>query len=347
MVSWKHAMRAAASAGNLLTLVTMLTLLAGATATPAADGPPVQTARIELGDLAALFRDNSDSPRVLSGVDELFNAREAPGFDAFDPDGAGASAGLNFEHIIAGHSNPANMFAPRHGRYDLRELPGGASVQLVRRAKDDPWKMDNTLTYTVVRPHYIDVDFRCTPRDASLFGRRGHAVLFFANYMNDVADVSLNFRGVETAVGDEKWIAVDAPPGHADYNGGGTYTSAGASPLEYDQDHNFKLNLWSYDYPRFVRPFYYGRAAHDMTFVLMFDRVHDDEDEIRFSLFKFKLPRAPRPAWDWQYVIHHVVADHEYGFRARLVWKRFVSPEDCRAEYERWTTGLKSRSTPR
>jgi len=343
-----HAMRAPAIVEYLAMLLTILASVGVAVSVAAADDPRVQTARLEQGDLSALVRDNADSPRVLSGIDELFNVREAPGFDAFDPDGGGASAGLNFEHIIAGQSNPANMFAPRHGRYELRKLPGGTRVQLVRSAEDDPWSIDSTLTYTVVKPHSIDVEFRCTPRDASLFGRRGYAVLFFANYMNDVADISLNFRGVEAAGGDEKWLAVDAPPGPADYNGGGTYRNAGAQALEYDQDHNFKLNLWSYDYPRFTQPFYYGRAAHDMTLVLMFDRAHSDEDEIRFSLFKFKLPRAPRPAWDWQYVIHRVVAGREYGFRARLVWKRFVSPDDCLAEYQRWTASLKSPpSAPR
>ena len=70
---------------------------------------------------------------MLSGLDDLFNVREAPGFDVFDPDGGGASAGLNFEHIIAGHANLANMFTPRHGRFALCSLPDGNSVQLVRR----------------------------------------------------------------------------------------------------------------------------------------------------------------------------------------------------------------------
>ena len=146
------------------------------------------------------------------------------------------------------------------------------------------------MTYTVTKPHYIDVNFRCTPHDASLFGMRGYAVLFFANYMNDVQDVALHFRGVASAGGEEKWIAADASPGHPDYNGGGTYRAVDAGPLEYDGDHNFKLNLWSYDYPRFTRPFYFGRgprhdADHDVR------SVHSAEDEIRFSLFKFKLPR--------------------------------------------------------
>jgi hypothetical protein len=53
-------------------------------------------------------------------------------------------------------------------------------------------------------------------------------------------------------------------------------------------------------------------------------------------LFKFKLPRLPRPAWDFQYVLRKLERGKEYGFKARLVWKKFVSPEDCLKEYEAW-----------
>ena len=42
----------------------------------------------------------------------------------------------------------------------------------------------------------------------------------------------------------EEWIAAEAPPDHHDYNQGGTYRSAAAPDLEYDTDHNFKLNLY-------------------------------------------------------------------------------------------------------
>ena len=120
-------------------------------------------------------------------------------------------------------------------------------------------------TGRVAKPHYIDVDFRCDPHDPTLFGRRGYAVLFFANYMNDVEDVALHFRGIEAEGGREKWITGAAPRGHADWNQGGTYRSTSASALGYDADHNFKLNSWSYDWPRFTKPFYYGRAAKGMA----------------------------------------------------------------------------------
>lgn len=307
---------------------------------PAADPTGhLQTHTVEAGELRALFRDNSDSPRQLSGLDSLFHSA-APAFDAFDPDDLGASAGLNFEHIICGHSNPHNAFTPRKGPYRLSVRDDGRSVRLTRRREDDHWGLASTLTYTVTPPHSIDVDFRCTPGDAAPFGRRGYAVLFFADYMNDVADLALHFRGVEEPGGAETWIAADAPAGHPHWNQGGTYRSVEAEPLEYDADHNFTLNLWSYDWPRFTQPFYYGRAAHGMSLILMFDRLLSADDEIRFSLFKFKTRRVPRPAWDFQYVLRRVVAEREYGFKARLVWKPFVSADDCLTEYARWRAAL-------
>ena len=269
--------------------------------------------------------------------------RDILNFDAFDPDSAGASAGLNFEHVICGHKSPNNAFAPRHGRYTLHVLPDGKSAMLVRRQEDDPWAMSSTLKYTLKRPRYIDVDFRCVPHDQALFGTRRYAILFFANYMNDVEKVAIHFRGIEGPGHPEKWIRADAPKGHRDWNQGGTYRSASASDLENDPDHNFKLNSWSYDYPRFTNPFYYGRSAKGMALTLMFHKTYTEDDEIRFSLFKFKLPRFPRPAWDFQYVIRNIQAGKEYGFKGRLVWKKFVSPEDCLEEYKTWVGALNNR----
>lgn len=209
------------------------------------EAKPVTNATISEGDLKVTFRDNSQSPKVLSGLASLVNQRDAPNFDAFDPDSPGASAGLNFEHIISGHKNPHNAFAPRHGKFTLQALPDGKSAMLTRRQEDDPCAMSSTLKYTVTKPHYIDVDFRCVSHDPALFGKRRYAVLFFANYMNDVEDAAIHCRGVEGQGQGEKWITADAPKGHRDWNQGGTYRSSSASDLEYDLDHNFKLNSWS------------------------------------------------------------------------------------------------------
>lgn len=302
---------------------------------------PVTSLQVERGDLSIVFRDNSESPQQLSGLDALFNLTHAPTFDAFDPEAQGASAGLNFEHIISGHRSANNKFTPRHGPYVLRLASDRQSAVLKRRAEDSPWNVSSTLTYTVTEPHYVDFEFRCTPQDAARFGPRGYGLFFFANYMNDVEDVSLHFRGHESADGPETWIAADAPPGHPDWNRGGNYRALPADDLQYDDDVDFRLNTWSYDWPRIAKPFYYGRAARGMTLILMFDRLYSETDQIRFSLYKFKLPQHPRPAWDFQYVINKVESQVEYGFRGRLVWKKFVSADDCLAEYERWAAALK------
>src|SRR5262245_29214208 len=107
---------------------------------------PHTTLELEHGDLKALFRDNSQSPRILSGVDRRTN-RHAAAFDAFDPDFPGASAGLNFEHIICGHANFENRFAPRKYKYALYGCAGRPVARLVRLEHDDPWRVSSTLTY--------------------------------------------------------------------------------------------------------------------------------------------------------------------------------------------------------
>lgn len=300
----------------------------------------VNSKQIHHGSLSATFLDNSNSPAELSGIASLFHEQTAD-FDAYDPDTPGASAGLNFEHIISGHASRHNKFTPRLGRYTLHPASDDKSVTLSRRAVDSPWRVSSSLTYQVKDPHYIDFDFRCSPQDASLFGDRNYALFFFANYMNDVDDVALHFRGHQSADSPETWIAANAPAGPHDWNGGGTYRALAADGLEYDDDVSFRLNSWSYDWPRIAQPFYYGRASRGMTLILMFDRLYSEQDQIRFSLFKFKVPKHPRPAWDFQYVINQVQTGVEYGFRGRLVWKKFVSQEDCQAEYERWATELR------
>src|SRR5215471_3191979 len=157
-------------------------IIATTSAAKSALAEPVQTIAIRQGDLSVLFRDNTLSPGTLSGVDSLFNLKEAPEFDAFDPDDRGASAGLNFEHVICGHSNKFNAFSPRHGRYDLLKLDDGRSAMLVRRHEDDPWALSSTLKYSVIAPNAIDFQFECRPHQSELFGERGYAVLFFADY---------------------------------------------------------------------------------------------------------------------------------------------------------------------
>ena len=96
---------------HLLTVATVL-FLWGADAY--ADPPSM---RIQRGELDLTIRDNSSSPQILSGIARMMNTVRASNFDAFDPDTPGASAGLNFEHVISGHRNKNNAFTPRSGPF--------------------------------------------------------------------------------------------------------------------------------------------------------------------------------------------------------------------------------------
>jgi len=96
------------------------------------NGEKKTTIMIANGNLSVLFRDNFASPQVLSGIQSLFNKKVGADFDAYDPDSKGASAGMNFEHIISGHRSQLNKFTPRRGRYDLFNLSDSNSVVLVR-----------------------------------------------------------------------------------------------------------------------------------------------------------------------------------------------------------------------
>ena len=238
MIKEKRVPNSFAWVGCWLSLVFGTSVLA---AEPTSPNLGASAVRVETGDLAVLFRSNHQSPQRLSGIDELIN-RHAPGLDAFDPDAPGASAGLNFEHIISGHRSPHHKFTPRLGIYRLYPAKGADIVRLVRDPADSPWNVGSTFTYEVRAPHYIDFDFRCTPQDATLFGTRGWAIFFFACYMNDVEDSALHFRGLEAPAASEKWIAADAPPGHPDWNQGGNYRSVPAADLAYDDDVEFRLN---------------------------------------------------------------------------------------------------------
>lgn len=298
-------------------------------------GKRVPTLELREGELMVQLQDNSRSPQVLSGLQSLTH-RLTSDFDAFDPQSPGSSAGLSFEHIICGHQNWRNQLAPRRGRYELYHLPDARSATLVRKREDSPWDMSSTLTYTVRKPHYVDFQFRCTPHSQQLFGKRGHAICCFANYMNAVDDSAIHFLGVNATSDKEQWITSDAPDEHPDWNQGGTFRHDNAPAVEYDDNHDFKQNSWSYDAPRFTQPFYYGRTQRGMVFMLMFDQDSTPQAEIRFTVFQSSRPERMRPAWGFQYVMRRIQENQKYGFQGRLVWKPWVSREDCLAEYVRW-----------
>ena len=150
----------------------------------------------------------------------------------------------------------------------------------------------------------------------------------------------MHFRGVDAEDSAEHWITAEGAARARRLQRRRDVSSSRRAPLEYDAEHNAKLNLWSYDDPRFTKPFYYGQTMKNMVFMLMFDQAPRRRGRDSFQPVQVQAHKLPRPAWDWQYVIHHVEAGREYGFRARLVWKQYRNADDCLDEYERWRQKL-------
>ncbi len=96
---------------------------------------------------------------------------------------------------------------------------------------------------------------------------------------------------------------------------------------------NFNVTLSNHfsDY-KYSLPFYYGRF-HNMVLAYLFDS--SESEVIRFS----QSPTgggATNPAWDFQFIIPQPEQGKEYSFRARIVYKPFISREDILEEYQSW-----------
>ena len=303
------------------------------------DPQPPKGYVVERGELRAEFRGNvhSDGEDWLSGVTRLQSTRGEG--NAWDKEGAGDSGtrqavGLNFEHVASTYPDARNDKAPRKGPMSMEPLEDGSGVTLHRRAEDSPWGVEATITYRVVEPYYIDMDFDAVVTKAAEFGERRTAVFFFASYMGEAAGeedggTDLHFRGVPGPGGQEQWERTRDPFGETLLG----VDALGASLMEPDN-----LTSGHRDWPRLTKPVVYGRRANGFVFAYMVDRLVTNTEETAFTVVKWKLAHGGerRPAWDFAYRVRDLVDGQHVGFRARALWKPWESREDILAEFERW-----------
>jgi hypothetical protein len=295
-------------------------------------GPKPRTGHVlTTSELQVALRDNgAERGDGLSGIGALSH-RENDVY-AFTLE----NAGLNYEHVMSGSSNPLNGFTPRGG--SLSPAVGPNSVVLTREAVDSPWLVGAKITYTVVEPHYVDMVFEATVEDASLFDPAGYVAFFFASYMAWVEDPEIHWKGFAAAGSPMEWV-------HSSANStdpGDHYLPLGAPSLNSPADDPvLSLHAGNEDWPRIGLPFYYGRARPDMVYAVMFDTLYEADEEIRFTVMRWLLDKRPSPAWDFTYVARDLYDGKQVGFRARMVWKPWVSEDDVEAEYWSWVAGLK------
>lgn len=275
------------------------------------------------GDLQAVFIDNDAygdyHKNGYNGISEL--RHKAQDSNLFVP----FYAGFNLEHIFAGDSL-SNLFEPRKFPMELKQLSKN-SVELYQ-AETPLSHIESRTTFKIVKPHYIDVNFRCIIKSDDFF-KHGYAGIFWASYINGPDDKKIYFYGKENETGEIKWIGASTP-------------KHGVESTHIGVDDNFALfavpgfNVTlanHYSKYLFKESFYYGRYGN-MVFAYLFEKPEDGI--IRFS----QSPTgggAQNPAWDFQYIIPDFEVGKEYSFKVRLVYKEWRDREDIMSEYKSWS----------
>jgi len=281
---------------------------------------PLTAVTIKMGDLTATFADNSamgDKHRAgYNGIARLTHTSQTE--NVFVP----AYAGFNLEHVFGG-DRLEDVFEPRHHPMTLRQI-STATVEL-HQSPTPLSSVESTTRFTVVPPHYIDVEFQCVARRGEFF-RHGYLGLFWASYINGPEDRRICFWGRAPSELKPRWIsAFSEKHGLASTHLG----IADRGDIFFAPDFNATLASHFSDY-RFSEPFFYGRFRN-MVLIFMFDRA----EGIRFS----QSPTGgggENPAWDFQFLVRDFRTNQPYGYRARLVYRPFIGPDDVLDEFRRW-----------
>jgi len=293
-------------------------------ASPLADlirtkGQPV---KLSAGELTALFIDNyafGDTHRAgYNGIAELKHTDLDS--NLFVPD----YAGFNLEHIFS-RDSLADLFEPRRNPLSVKLI--SKSEVLLHQPETPISHVESWTTFKMVAPHYIDITFRCIIHSTGFFQDR-LAGLFWASYINAPPDKKIYFRGRRKDDNNWTWIAAFSPAHGVSSTHLGESDTCDLRPTS-----RFNVVL-AKDYSPYVfqKSYYFGRFHH-MVFAYLF--ATDEDQLIRFS----QSPNGGgviNPAWDFQFLIPDFEYNREYGFKCRLIYKRFIDEEDIRQEYINW-----------
>jgi hypothetical protein len=290
-----------------------------------------QPITLSAGDIQAVFIDNyAFDPNHRAGYNGLAELRHrAQDSTLFVP----SYAGFNLEHIFSSDSLQ-QLFEPRRNPLSLKKISD--SEVLLHQPATPLSHIESWTLFQLTPPYYIDVSFRCVIHSKEFF-KNDLAGLFWASYINAPADKKIYFWGREKQTADYRWIGAYSPR-----HGLQSTHIAETDTLVLYTTPGFNVVLANHlsDYV-FQEPFYFGRF-HSMVFAYLFD-THDDQ-VIRFS----QSPTGggdTNPAWDFQFLIPDFEVDREYGFKCRLVYKKFIDAEDIRHEFKQWRKNL-NRTIP-
>jgi hypothetical protein len=277
-----------------------------------------------LGDLTATIGDNSahgDHRAGYNGVWSLTHTSESA--NLFVP----TVAGLNFEHIFDGDKRDADgsrkiFFEPRTAPMTFKRMSDRKAELL--QPPTPTFHLESRTTIELVAPHFIDMEFRCTPTQHAF--AHGYIGLFWASYINAPDDRSMYFRNGKL------WQQICTPA----HNNQSTVRHKDDSfDLKFSDGLGEALyrNLSPL---RFEPPFFYGHFR-EMIFVVMFETPTG----IRFTHSPNgggvnSAKETTNPAWDFQLILPKYDVKKEYGFKARVVYGPKCSRDEILKEYKQW-----------
>jgi len=299
------------------------------------------------GRLSALLVDNEGS--AGSGFSQLRHA-DFPERSLF------SWVGLNFEHVFNGvlADDYRSGSTPRNDPCHIL-VHSASSASLVWPAEGSSWGLACEMRFALSGANCVDIDFTITPTRPDIIHHQFHppyVAMMWASYLELARDRSIHFYGTDGK--NKGWMALGQESCGAFEQG--AISCYGVPPLPWECNAN-AANLGQHFSKKFLSPFYYGLVDGDgdpataddtMVFIMMFDQ----RQPIRFAMWNF-FPGADgkadphRPAWDWQFIVRNPRVGKTYGYKARLVYKRFVSPQDVRHEYLHWLEEQKQDANPR
>ena len=205
---------------------------------------------------------------------------------------------------------------------------------VLTREPDHAYPVRARAEYTITAPSCIDHELRCADHADARCGGCAFRAYSWCCYMNCPEDPRLHMRSAGEwfrYISPEHGVGSNIAPAYVPEEELETYPPR---QWRHGRWHPFH---WDRIEPRFDLPFYYGRLG-PMVFLLVFDtppwlRFFCSPSGGGASL----LPGRTCPAWDFMWVVpeRDYQVGREYRFRVRLVYKPFVSDDDCLAEYER------------
>jgi hypothetical protein len=278
---------------------------------------------VQSRDLTVEFADNTETPDRRTGMNGVVIRHRLDKEPLFAP----SLAGLNFEHVFDGQQDERELhFEPRRAECTLEPLEDSSGVTLIWPPMPQ-WGLAARITMRAVEPDMIDAEYAFTPTrrcaKGDLLG------VFFADYMNQPAELGYRFWGREVGSGEERVIAY-ASPEH-----GTESTHRGAHEPAYPPMGSISAHWMYASFSRYVftRPYFWGEMR-GLTVLWMFDPAEG------LRIAHSPSGGAGNPAWDYIFLMPGREAGRTYRWRSRLVYREMSAAHvEADALYRSWIEG--------